>query len=610
MAGLAGTTGEVDGAGSSARFSGPQGLAVNGAGVVFIADTFNGTIRQMNTLDVVTTVAGSASANSANGMTTTSRFYAPQNVASDTSGNLFVADTQNSVLRMITPAGVVSTLAGTPGVFGSAEGSGPTVMFSSPQGVAVDNNGNIYVADTGNNTIRKITSGGSSSTLAGAAGNPGNQDGSGTNAQFYHPEGLAVDGGGNVYVADSWNHTIRKITSGGTSSTLAGLAGTFGTFDGAGSAARFNNPAGVAVDGNGNVYVTDYNNNTIREVTSAGVVTTIAGWAGIWGSADGTGTNALFLQPTGISVDGLGNLYIIDSGNSTLRKLTPNGTNWSSGTVAGSVGVSGQSNGLGTAALFNYPTGVSVNSAGYLFVADTGNNAIRTSKGLAAISWANPAPIVYGTALGGGQLNASSGTGGAFTYTPSSGAVLNTGTNTLSVTLTPSDTTDFAGASASVSLAVTPATLTVTANSTNRPFGAANPVFTGVISGLQNSDNITANYTTTAVTNSPAGPYPIIPSLMDPGNRETNYFVNLNDGVLTVSASSAPGVFNSIAAEPNGTILFNVSGTANANYTLDVSTDLVHWSPLTNFVMTNGAVQLLDAASTNYPARFYILAAP
>ena len=382
LAGLAGTTGSADGTGNSARFWGPQGVAVNSAGAVYIADTANSTIRVMTSAGVVTTLAGSPSDGSANGATSSTRFYNPRSVAVDTAFNIYVADTQNSVIRKITPLGVASVLAGTPGVSGSADGLGANALFSAPQGVAVDSAGNIYVADTGNHTIRKITSGGTVATLAGLAGLSGNADGTGTSAHFYGPQGVAVDSAGNVYVSDTWNHTIRKITSGGVSSTLAGLAGTCGTFDGTNSGARFNCPTGVAVDSSGNIYVADYNNDTIREVTPAGVVTTLVGWAGIWGSADGSNGNALFYKPAGISVDGSGHLYVVDSGNHTLRKITPSGTNWVVSTVAGLAGVSGSSDGTGSAAEFYYPAGVAVSGAGYIYVADSGNNTIR-SQGIA-----------------------------------------------------------------------------------------------------------------------------------------------------------------------------------------------------------------------------------
>ena len=179
--------------------------------------------------------------------------------------------------------------------------------------MAVDGSGNVYVADSGNYTIRKITPAGVVSTLAGLAGSSGSADGTGSAARFYYPTGVAVDGSGNVYVADTGNYTIRKITPAGVVSTLAGLAGSTGSADGTGSAARFYYPYGVAVDGSGNVYVADTGNYTIRKITPAGVVSTLAGTAGSSGSADGTGSAARFNYPTGVAVDGSGNVYVADS---------------------------------------------------------------------------------------------------------------------------------------------------------------------------------------------------------------------------------------------------------------------------------------------------------
>lgn len=382
VAGMAGAGGSVDGNTSSARFWNPQGVAASSSGTVYVADTGNSSIRAVSASYDVSTFAGSPSAGSANGSQLNARFDNPRNVAVDTSSNLYVADTQNNVIRKITPLGMVSILAGTPGISGSADGA--SALFSGPQGLAVDSSGNVYVADTGNSTIRKVTPEGAVSTLAGQAGNPGNADGS--SAQFYNPQGVAVDGSGNVYVADTGNHTIRKITAGGVCSTLAGLTGIFGTFDGTNTGARFNCPSGVAVDGSGNVYVSDYNNNTIRKVTAAGAVTTVAGWPGIWGNAEGSGTNALFFGPSGIGVDGTGNLYVADSGNQTLRKITAAGV---VSTVAGLGGVMGDMDGIGTGAEFDYPSGVAMDGEGHVFVADAANNTIR-SQGIAPVIVTQP----------------------------------------------------------------------------------------------------------------------------------------------------------------------------------------------------------------------------
>jgi len=225
---------------------------------------------------------------------------------------------------MITPAGVVTTLAGLPGTGGSADGTGTAARFSGPFAVAVDAAGTVYVADTFNHTIRRITPAGVVTTLAGLAGSAGAVDGTGSAARFATPHAIAVDAAGNVYVAEL-SHTIRKITPAGVVSTLAGLASTVGSADGTGSAARFQDPRGVAVDAAGNVYVSDTANRTVRRITPAGDVTTLAGLAGATGNVDGTGSAARFASPRGASVDAAGDLYVADTNNGSIRKITPAG---------------------------------------------------------------------------------------------------------------------------------------------------------------------------------------------------------------------------------------------------------------------------------------------
>ena len=253
------------------------------------------------------------------------QFRLPNNVAVDITGNVYVADTANNVIRKIAPNGIVSTLAGVAGSHGSADGTGGTARFWAPFGIAVDGSGNVYVADTGNNTIREITGNGIVSTLAGLAGHPGDKDGIGSNARFRNPWSVAVDGLGNMFVADMSNDTIRKITPTGVVTTLAGQPGKSGNADGFGSAARFNNPFAVAVDNADNVYVSDSANNTIRKIAPGGMVVTLAGLPGYAGSTDGKGNDARFLNPQGLAVDGARNIYVADTGNSVIRKITPTG---------------------------------------------------------------------------------------------------------------------------------------------------------------------------------------------------------------------------------------------------------------------------------------------
>ena len=199
----------------------------------------------------------------------------------------------------------------------------------------------------------------------------GSVDGTGNAASFKQPYGVAVDSSGNVYVGDFGNNKIRKITPAGVVTTLAG-SGTAGSADGLGAAASFNIPFGIAVDGSGNVYVGDAGSFKIRKITPAGLVTTLAG-SGSSGVADGTGTAASFIMPTGMSVDGGGNVYLGDVGSNKIRKITPSG---GVTTLAGTGGA-GAANGMGTAASFNIPWGVAVDSSGNVYVADRDNNLIR-----------------------------------------------------------------------------------------------------------------------------------------------------------------------------------------------------------------------------------------
>jgi hypothetical protein len=228
---------------------------------------------------------------SGDGTGSAARFYNPWGVAVNSAGNVYVADAYNHTIRKVTPGGVVTTLAGLAGSSGSVGGTGSAARFYYPYGAAVDSAGNVYVADTGNCTIRKVTPGGMVVTLAGLAGSSGSADGTGSTARFSAPYGVAVDSAGNGYVADT---LIRKVTPSGVVTTLAGAAGGSGSANGTGSAARFNKPCAAAVDGAGNVYVADMCNDTIRKVTPGGVVTTLAGLAGSDGSADGTGSAACF----------------------------------------------------------------------------------------------------------------------------------------------------------------------------------------------------------------------------------------------------------------------------------------------------------------------------
>jgi len=317
----------------------------------------------------VSTLAGTGALGSTDGLGATATFTFPLDVAVDVSGNLYIGDRDSHKVRKISPSGIVSTLAGT-GAIGSADGAGATATFSDLYGVAVDTSGTVYVADQNNEKIRKITSAGVVSTLAGT-GSVGSKDGAGTTATFSDPIGVAVDKNGNVYVTDAGNNKIRKITPAGVVSTVAGT-GAQGSADGVGATATFSYPEGVAVDSSGVLYVSDFNNHKIRKITPAGVVSTLAG-TGAQGSADGAAATATFSHPRGIALDADGNIYVVDSENNKIRKITAAGV---VSTIAGT-GAQGSVDGAGATATFTVPWGIALDASGNLYVVDWKNSKIR-----------------------------------------------------------------------------------------------------------------------------------------------------------------------------------------------------------------------------------------
>jgi len=381
LAGTAKAAGSDDGTGATARFNFPQGITSDGAGNLYVTDSDNNTIRRIViATGKVTTLAGSATAaGSDDGTETNARFDSPRGVTSDGAGNLYVADSGNSEIRKIVIAtGAVTTLTGSAGLMGSSDGTRAEALFNGPGDLASDGAGSLVVADTSNHAIRTVViASGTATTLAGSASSAGRDDGTATTARFQAPIGVASDGAGNLLVADSGNHAIRKIVlATQTVSTLAGFAGKAGRADGTGAAALFDDPQGVASDGAGNLFVVDSANHTIRKVVVAtAVVTTLAGDPTTSGRDDGTGSAARFNTPLAVVSDGAGNLFVADSGNHTIRKIVIAGGTVT--TLAGSAGIPGSADGTGAAARFDNPTGLALDGAGNLFVADTGNRTIR-----------------------------------------------------------------------------------------------------------------------------------------------------------------------------------------------------------------------------------------
>ena len=464
------------GSGNAPSFNSPFGVTVDTSGNIFIVDFENNRIRKIAPDGVVSTLAGSGKAGFADGTGANASFYAPNDITSDTSGNLFVADSYNQRIRKIViSTGVVTTIAGN-GVYGYVDGAGISASFKNPYGIGIDRSGNLFIADTDNHRIRKIIiSTGVVSTVAGS-GSVGSVNATSTSASFYYPYGVAADISGNLFVADCWNHVIRKIVlSSGVVSTLAGnVVGGFA--DGSATVARFTYPYGVAVDTAGNVYVADKQNGRIRKVTSAGVVSSIAGnsqqsWVdgvgsnasfyfpsklaldtdgnlivtdwynhkirkvtldgvvttlagNVRGFADGVSTGSIpsFFFPSGIAIDTSGNIIVGDQQNHRIRKVTPNGVVT---TIAGS-GAASFINGTGSSATFNVPYGVAVDNSGNIFVADNYNHSIRKiTAGGVVTTLAGGGSTTPG--IGGGAFLDGTGTSASFSAT--SGVIVDTNGN-------------------------------------------------------------------------------------------------------------------------------------------------------------------------------------
>ncbi len=402
-----GTQGSADGTGTAANLSFPEGIAVDGSGNLYVTETGNHNIRKVTAAGVVTTLAGSGAAGYADGTGTAASFSFPQGIAVDGSGNIYVADSGNKRIRMVTPAGVVTTLAGS-GLSSSLDGTGTAATFNTPFGCAIDGSGNVYVTDFGEGSLRRVTPAGVVTTVVSGLSSPlyvavtssGNlyvtastvvkvssgvasafagttstafADGAPNVSTFSGGGQLAFDSSNTLYVTD--NNRLRKITTAGVVSTLAG-SGAASSVDGSGTAASFNSPQGVVVDGSGNVFVSDSAGYVIRKVTAAGVVTTFAG-SGTSGSNDATGTAATFTAPRGLALDGTGKLYVAD--HVTIRKITSTAVVT---TLAGST--AGLVNNTGTAAKFRAVYGVTVDGSGNLYIGDSTNDAIRkvTSAGV------------------------------------------------------------------------------------------------------------------------------------------------------------------------------------------------------------------------------------
>lgn len=360
---------QTNSAGSSALFNPPSGIDIDAAGNLYVVDYANHLLRRIGTDGIVTTLAGSPKDGYGfvDGQGPAAQLSYPEDVCVDAAANAYIADSDNHRIRTIAPDGSVTTLAGsTPGY---VEGKAAAAKFDNPRGVALGSDGALYVADSSNHRVRKVTTDGTVSTFAGSS--VGFLDAQGTLAKFSSPTGVAFDSSGNLFVADSANHRIRKIVANGTVSTMAGTA-TYGASDGPTSIAKFYYPSGVDVDAKGNIWVADSANALVRRIDPNGYVLTVTGFEPGFGNGRGRMAGR-FNNVHDVAVAPDGSVFVADRDNHAIRRVWPDGTTT---TVAGN-GIAGYADGMGGDARFLKPEGIALDKAGQLWVSDGGNNRIR-----------------------------------------------------------------------------------------------------------------------------------------------------------------------------------------------------------------------------------------
>ncbi len=343
--GTNGYSGE-NGTATNAELNQPAGVAINNNGYLFIADNGNNRIRKVATNGIITTVAGNgvggysgdsgAATNASLSLVSLVHPFGASGVATDNNGNLFIADWLNNRIRKVATNGIITTVAGG-GTYNSDNLAATNVSLANPSGVALDNNGNLFIANTGAERIRKVATNGIITTVAGL---PPGQNYSGDNgpalqAFLNNPLGVALDNNGNLFIADQMNNRIRMVATNGIITTVAGNGvGGYSGDNGAATNAALANPSGVATDNNGNLFIADNGNNRIRKVATNGIITTVAGGGNNGLGDGGVATNAKLRGPFGVAIDNNGNLFIADQGNNRIRKVWNNGSPYSSLTLS------------------------------------------------------------------------------------------------------------------------------------------------------------------------------------------------------------------------------------------------------------------------------------
>ena len=661
----------------STELNNPWGVVVDSSGNLYIADYINHRIRKVTPGGIILSVAGNGTQgyNGDNIAATSAELNYPAGVAVDGAGNLYIADTGNNRIRKMTPGGTITTVAGTGTTGYSGDNIAATsATLSSPYGVAVDGAGNLYIADYGNNRIRKVTPSGTITTVAGNGTYGYSGDGGpAISAELFVTLGVAVDASGNLYIADFGNHRIRMVTPGGIITTVAGN-GTPG-YNGdniTATSAELYYPYGVAVDGTGNLYIADNYNHRIRKVTPGGIITTVAGNGTAGYNGDNiAATSAELLYPTGVAVDASGNLYVADHANGRIRKVDvsdPPSLTYAS-TAVGSVSAAQDVTvlNLGNAPLnisqistaANFSLGGSDTSCssssqtlapaascvlgieftpasagsinGSVVLTDSALNAGAAMQTIAlqgtglqasqTITFPNPGAKTYGVAPITLTATASSGLAVSYTVTSGpatvSGSTLTiTGAGSVTVQATQVGNGNYTAATlVNVTFAVNPAALTAVANSTSVVFGASIPTLTGTLTGVVTGDSITASYATTAIQGSAVGTYPITPTLNDPNGKLSNYSVTKTAGTLTittppvVTATQSSVNFGSVAIGASTGTTQTLSFTVPSGITLGGVSAVTQGAPNLDFtVVTGGTTCTTGTTATTCTVQVQFLA--